>query len=243
MSTPRKPDHPADAVPEPTLRRLPSYIHLLKLLEMGGRAAVSTTHIARELRLDPTQVRKDLSYTGIAGKPRVGYDVGELIDAIERFLGWSNTTEAFLVGAGHLGTALLGYERLAEYGVRVVAAFDNDPERIGQTIHGREVLDVDRMVGLARRMHVHLGILTVPGPAAQRVAAQMEAAGIRAIWNFAPAALDVGERVIVQNEQLYATLAVLSRRLHTSLEQDHTARMELARNEQHRAPAQRRLHP
>ena len=119
-------------VPQPTLRRLPSYLEVLKRFEMQNIENVSCPMIAAELGLDATQVRKDIAATGIEGRAKVGYRLPELVVAIERFLGWDNTTCAFLAGVGHLGTALLGYEGFKGYGLSIVAAFDADPAKIGR---------------------------------------------------------------------------------------------------------------
>ncbi len=101
----------ARSIPQPSLRRLPQYHHYLMDLEARGISQVSCSAIGRDLSCVPVQVRKDLQYTGIIGKPKTGYSVSELIRAIETFLGWNNVNEAFLVGVGNLGTALLGHER------------------------------------------------------------------------------------------------------------------------------------
>lgn len=202
--------------PEPTVRRLPDYYHYLKWLLSTGREVVSCTHIARDLDLDPTQVRKDLAATGIRGKPKVGYLVLPLIASIENFLGWNNTNDAFLAGAGSMGTALLGYEGFKQYGLNIVAAFDTDEKKVGEMVHGREILSLEKLPNLAVRMHIQLGVLAVPATAAQEVAELMVEGGIAAIWNFAPVTLDLPEGIIVQNENLAASLAVLSRQLSES---------------------------
>lgn len=206
------------SVPEPTLRRMPAYYHVLKKMAAQGRPVVSCSHLARELSLDSNQIRKDLNYTDIVGKPKVGYEVPLLIDAIERFLGWQNTTDAFLVGAGNLGRALLGYQHFNQYGLNIIAAFDRDASVAGRRVQGKEVFPLERMVDLAQRMHVNIGILTVPGEAAQDVANLMVLSGIRAIWNFAPVRLELPPDIIVQNEDLYASFAVLSRKLAAQLQ-------------------------
>jgi redox-sensing transcriptional repressor len=203
-------------IPEPTLRRLPSYHHLLTVLAGEGMESVSCSVIGRALNLDPTQVRKDIAITGIEGKPKVGYDIHNLMGSIEEFLGWNNPKQAFLAGVGHLGQALLGYQQFNRYGMDIVAAFDVDPEKVGTSIHGREVLPLEKLANLARRMHVFIGIIAVPTESAQYVADQMVAGGIQAIWNFAPVGLDAAQGVIVQNEDLFASLAVLSNRLATA---------------------------
>lgn len=168
------------SAPGPTLRRLPAYHRVLKQLARRGRESASCTTIARELASDPTQVRKDLSVTGLPGKPKVGYPVKELIAAIEEFLGWNNVSDAFLVGAGNLGAALLGFEGFENHGLNIVAAFDTDPRKVNATIHGKTVLPMDKMFDLAARLHVQIGILTVPAGAAQEVANMLILAGIRA---------------------------------------------------------------
>jgi redox-sensing transcriptional repressor len=206
----------ATRIPEPTLRRLPSYHHLLTVLAGDGTQSVSCSVIGRALNLDPTQVRKDIAITGIEGKPKVGYDIYDLMGSIENFLGWNNPKQAFLAGVGNLGQALLGYQQFNRYGMDIVAAFDADPEKVGKNLYGREVLPLEKLANLARRMHVLIGIVAVPTDAAQFVADQMVAGGIQAIWNFAPVSLDVAPGVIVQNEDLFASLAVLSNRLATA---------------------------
>ena len=207
--------------PEPTLRRLPVYLRHLKEHLEGRREFVSCTDIGQALKLEPTQVRKDLEVTGIVGRPRRGYRVDDLIAAVEGFLGFNNVNEAFLVGAGSLGAALLGYRRFEEYGLHIVAAFDSDPQKAGTTIHDKPVLDLDRLSDLARRMHVLIGVVTVPSEAAQVVADAMVEGGIRAIWNFAPVRLKVPDSVIVHNEDLYGSLASLSQKLGKMLRAEH----------------------
>ncbi len=201
------------SIPEPSLRRLPQYHHYLAGLEAKGVARVSCSVIGKDLNYIPVQVRKDLQFTGIVGKPKTGYSVPELIMAIESFLGWNNVNEAFLVGAGNLGTALLGHERFSKFGLRIVAAFDTDPAKIGQWVHGKAVLPLDKLVDLAKRMSIHMGIITTPSEVAQSVAEDMIAAGIQAIWNFAPIKLNLPGHIIVHNEDLYSSLSSLSCKL------------------------------
>lgn len=197
----------------PTLKRLPLYLRLLRKMEEHGEEYASGAVLARELGLDPIVVRKDLAMTGAVGRPRLGFKMDEIILAIEDFLGWTNTSDAFLVGVGNLGSALLGYQGFEQHGMRIVAAFDNDPEIIGKKIKGKVVQDVAKMPELARRMHVQIGVLTVSPAVAQSVADAMVAGGIRGIWNFTPVTLDVPGHVILQREELASSLAVLSHRL------------------------------
>jgi redox-sensing transcriptional repressor len=210
-------DQSSRSIPEASLRRLPVYHRLLAQMAATESVSVSCSTIARALDLDPTQVRKDIEFTGIIGKPKVGYSLPALMRWIEDFLGWNNTKDAFLAGAGSLGSALIGYQKFQQFGLRIVAAFDTDPSKVGQQVHGKEVLHLDRMKDLAQRMHIHLGILATPAGAAQQVADVMVEGGIRAIWSFAPVHLRVPSSVIVQNEDLYHSLASLSFKLERRL--------------------------
>jgi redox-sensing transcriptional repressor len=205
------------SAPLPSVRRLPAYLRLLHELQARGRDVVSCTHIADQLGLVSVQVRKDLAITGIVGKPKIGYHVPELIAAVEEFLGWNNTRDAFLVGAGCLGAALLGYEGFGEFNLNVLAGFDVDPAKIGTQIHGKDVFAMEKLRNLVKRMHVLIGILTVPAAAAQEAADAMFLAGMRAIWNYTPVKLRVPEHVVVEDVKLGASLAVLSSRLAESL--------------------------
>ena len=210
----------AKVVSEPALKRLPLYHRFLKEWQTGGHATVSCTDIGADLDLDPTQVRKDLEAVGVVGRPRIGYLVANVLDELETFLGWKNLNDAFLVGAGSMGSALLGYRKFEQCGLKIVAAFDLDPSKISAVIHGKHVLALDKLPNLARRMHVLIGIITVPATEAQAVADLMVAGGIRAIWNFAPVRLRVPPHVIVHNEDLYCSLAALSQKLFKTLQSD-----------------------
>jgi len=205
--------HLGREIPEASLRRLPVYYRSLQGMSAAGVTQVSCADLARVLGLDPTQVRKDIEMTGIVGKPRVGYELGELVLWLENFLGWNRPKEAVLAGAGSLGSALLGYEKFRKHGMEIVACFDIDPEKIGQQIHGREVQPLISLPDFVRQSHALVGVIATPAAAAQKVADLMVAGGICAIWNFAPAHLLVPPRVILQNEDFYHSLASLSFKL------------------------------
>lgn len=205
--------NPRNPIPVPTLRRLPSYLQALKLFVGEGREFVSCASIAGRFGQDNTQVQKDLAAIGIEGRQRVGYKTDALMRAIEDFLGWNNVTDAFLVGAGNLGSALLGYKGFEERGLQIVAAFDADPAKAGTRIHDKPVFSIDDLPRLALRMKVRIGILAVPDAAAQQTAEMLVQGGVKGIWNFTAASLDVPAEVCVQNEDLAGGLAVLSSRL------------------------------
>ena len=201
-------------IPEPTLRRLPLYYQYLKKLQSGqGPDYVSSATMGNDLRILPIQVRKDLEITNAVGKPKLGYEVRELVMAIEAFLGWDNITDGYLVGVGHLGSALLGYQGFREYGLNLIAAFDSDESKVGTEVHGTKVLHVSKLANMIKRMGIKIGVLTVPGQAAQELADTMVRAGICAIWNFSPVKITVPPDIIVQHENLASSLVVLSKKL------------------------------
>ncbi|AEJ19743.1 redox-sensing transcriptional repressor Rex [Gracilinema caldarium] len=196
----------------PSIRRLPSYLHIIRQAEKEGDEYISGTVIANELNLEPIQVRKDLAITGIIGKPKKGYPVHALITAIEHFLGWDSIRDAVLVGVGNLGSALMGYQEFQFHGLNIVAAFDKDPKKIGSTVHGVPILPLDTMELQVRNLGVRMAILTVPSVAAQETTDLLIKAGITAIWNFTNVKLKVPDNVVVQKEDLssgYAMLCVM----------------------------------
>lgn len=209
---------PTRAIPEPTLRRLPIYYQYLKKMQAEkGSEFISSTQIGSDLNMLPIQVRKDLQVTEAAGKPKLGYDVTELIRTIEAFLGWNNTTDGYLVGVGNLGSALLGYQGFREYGLNLIAAFDADVGKVGTEIHGTMIFHVSKLPSMIKRMGIKIGVLTVPTKSAQSLADTMVKAGVRAIWNFSPIKINVPTHVIVQHENLASSLVVLSRKLAEAL--------------------------
>lgn len=199
--------------PLPTVRRLPAYLHLLQDAFRRMQISISATDIAEALHLESIQVRKDLSYTGIVGKPRIGYQVKELIDSISGFLGWNRQSCAVLVGAGSLGAALMGFNGFSRHGLQITAAFDVAPDKIGQTLHGRPVFHLEELQEQQKLFGARIGILTVPPAVAQQTAEKLVATGIEAIWNFSPATLTLPEQITVQQEDLSAGLAVLTMQL------------------------------
>ncbi|MDK2840938.1 MAG: redox-sensing transcriptional repressor [Anaerophaga sp.] len=200
-------------VPEPALRRMPCYLAYLKIASRKGNRYISSTSIARDIGVDSTQVTKDLSYTGISGKTRVGYEVESLIDALEDFLGFRMVDNTFLFGAGSLGMALIHDHGLKQYGLNIVKAFDIDPAVVGREIANVTIHHIDDFK-LMREEGVEIAILTVPTESAQQVTDLMVEGGIRAIWNFTPVRIKVPDDVVVQNTSLYAHLAVMFNRLY-----------------------------
>lgn len=194
----------------PTIKRLPSYLHVIEAAEREGKEYISGTVIADELELEPIQVRKDLAITGIVGKPRIGFPVRELITAINQFLRWDREHQAIVVGAGHLGTALIGYEELANRGVRIRAAFDLDQQKVGKSISGVPIFSLGQLSDKIHELNIDIAILSVPPSHAQAVADMIVKAGIRAIWNFTTVKVKLPPNVVVQKEDMSSGYAILS---------------------------------
>ncbi len=200
-------------IPTSTLKRLPQYLEVLRQLKRAGLKEVSTTKIAVFADVHPTLVRKDLSFTNLYSTPKSGYKVNELHTAIEKLLNWHDTAASFLVGVGHLGSALLGYQEFAQKGLSILAGFDHDPKLINSVVHGVPVYSTLDFTAMALKDSVHIGIITVPPEAAQLIADIMVHSGIKAIWNFTPQKIIVPPQIIVEYVDMFASLAVLSRRL------------------------------
>ncbi|HQA56928.1 MAG TPA: redox-sensing transcriptional repressor Rex [Acetivibrio sp.] len=201
------------SISKQTLMRLPSYLSYLKSLPEGDNEYVSATTVAMALGLNDVQVRKDLACVSKKGRPKLGYVTEELIKDIESFLGYDDLNDAIIVGAGRLGGALMSYDGFKEYGLNIVAAFDVDESKVGTEICGKKVLPMDKMAELCERMKIRIGIITVPAHAAQMVCDMLVKSGIYAIWNFAPTHLKVPDNILVQQENMAASLAVLSAHL------------------------------
>lgn len=163
---------------------------------------ISSKQIAGLLKVDDSQVRKDINILNNSGKCRVGYIVKELKKSIEATLGFSKTKNAFIVGAGNLGMALAKYDNFTHYGLNIVALFDNDKKKVGGTVNHKVILDITKLPNLSRKSNIDIAILTVPKEYAQSTADFLVKSDIKHIWNFTPAVLNVPEDVQVWNENL-----------------------------------------
>lgn len=201
------------AVSKQTLQRLPKYLHYLRGMAEDGPRYISATAIAEALGLNHVVVRKDLASVSNAGKPKVGYVRNGLISELESFLGYDNTNDAVVVGAGRMGQALLTYGGFRQYGLNILAAFDIDPLVVNTEVEGKRLLPMDKLEPLCKRLGVRIGIITVPPEHAQAVCGLLIQSGIQAIWNFANVHLEVPPGILVQNEDMAVSLAMLSNHL------------------------------
>lgn len=194
------------AISRATLGRLPAYLHFLRTVTDEH---ISAAAVARALGLGEVLVRKDLSLVCGQGKPKTGYETVTLIASLTAALGIKRVTPAVLVGAGKLGAALMDYGGFVEYGMEIIAAFDNDTVKIAESVGDKPVYPMEQLRRFCQMHDVKIGIITVPADSAQLVCDELIGSGIDAVWNFSPAILTVPEGVALQNENLALSLAHL----------------------------------
>jgi redox-sensing transcriptional repressor len=186
-------------IPDIVVGRLPIYLRALSFLTAEGAQVTSSHDLGKRLGISAAQIRKDLSFFGEFGKQGTGYNVGYLQEQISRILKVDREWPVALIGIGDLGRALARYGGFAHRGFRVVALFDSDPAKIGQTIGDLEIMSIDRLGEVVRERDIRVAMLTVPAKEAQGVADLCVAAGIKAILNYAPITLKVPEGALVQH--------------------------------------------
>jgi len=184
------------------INRLTLYHNILIEYIEKGINNITSLQIGALLKIDASQVRKDVKMLNNIGICKVGYSVKALRKSIEEILGVGKAKEAIIVGAGNLGTALARYDNFAPYGLNILALFDNDPLKIGMSTNGKEIFHTSKLPDLIKRLNVQIAILTVPRQFAQDVANLLVHSGIKYIWNFSPSILEIPDDVQVWNENL-----------------------------------------
>jgi redox-sensing transcriptional repressor len=197
-------------VPIPTLERLATYLRFLIDLEATLVETISSTDVERQTGVNAAQFRKDLSYFGEFGKPGVGYNVLELQARIAKILKIDRDQPMIVLGAGNLGSALVGYNGLREHGFHMAGVFDSSPSKIGAKLWDLEVCDIATLVEANAEIGAKIAIVAVPATVAQQVADNAIEAGVKALLNFAPIILKVPNRIVVRNVSFLQELAVLS---------------------------------
>lgn len=189
-------------ISEKVINRLTLYHCILQDFIDKRNEYISSKQIATLLRIDDSQVRKDINLLNNSGKSRVGYIVKELKKSIETTLGFAKTKNAYIIGAGNLGMALAKYDNFTSYGLNIISLFDNNPDKIGKDINNKKILDIKELPKYAKKHSIDIAILTVPGKFAQSTAEFLVKSEIKYIWNFTPTVLDVPQDVQVWNENL-----------------------------------------
>ncbi len=178
--------------------RLSRYLQVLTQAKKMGKDTISSQELADYTHVNSTQIRRDLSGFGKFGKRGVGYNVDALVSQIRKILRTSGQHNIALFGAGHLGQAIAGSNIFADHGFRVVALFDTDPEKIGmdvgESLTVRSFADLPTVV---QQDEIVVGVIAVPTDAAQRVADDLVQAGVKIIFNYSEALLQVPPEVTV----------------------------------------------
>jgi redox-sensing transcriptional repressor len=190
--------------------RLSFYLRQLETFQRVEKHTISSKQLGEALGYTDAQVRKDLAYFGQFGHPGIGYKVEELIGQLRKILGTDKVWIVLLVGAGNLGRALIAYRGFLRKGFRLAAIFDADPNKVGHAFGELTIESIDRMKEIVARDNIKVAIMSVPAEAAQRVADELVAAGVRGILNFAPVSVTVPAEVSVQGVDLAVQLEQLS---------------------------------
>ncbi|MEE2906601.1 MAG: redox-sensing transcriptional repressor Rex [Planctomycetota bacterium] len=183
-------------IPRPTVKRLSLYLREAERRIEAGATTISSRELGESMDIAGTQVRKDLGHFGQIGKSGIGYQASNLVATLRRILGLDRSWRAIVIGVGNIGRALLAYPQFAQRGFHIMAAFDQDLAIVGQELGGIEVRSMDSLIDFVAEQDVHLGLVAVPGEAAQQVAEQLVEAGIKGILNFAPTRLHVPVGVV-----------------------------------------------
>ena len=184
------------------INRLTLYHCILTDYILRNIEFISSPQIAALLKIDDSQVRKDISLLNNVGKCRVGYIARDLKENIEKTLGFEKPKDAFIIGAGNLGSALAKYDNFANYGLNVLALFDNSFLKVDTKINDKQVFHISKLPDLAEKLSVEIAIMTVPREFAQSTADFLVKSNIKYIWNFTPTVLFVPNNIQVWNENL-----------------------------------------
>jgi redox-sensing transcriptional repressor len=199
-----------ELIPNPAVRRLSLYLRQLEAFKRKDRRTISSKQLGESLGLTDAQVRKDLAYFGQFGHPGIGYRVEDLIGQVRHILGTDKVWNVMLIGAGNLGRALLAYGGFTAKGFNLVAIFDSDPAKVGQKFGSFTVQSLKELEQTIRQHSIKLAIMTVPAEAAQEVADQLIAAGVRGLLNFAPVSLQLPSDIALNAVDLAVSLEQLS---------------------------------
>jgi len=197
-------------IADSTVRRLSAYLRFLEDFEHRGLTTISSEELAKRGGTTSAQVRKDLSFFGSFGKRGLGYSVPELAGRLREILGLGREWQVVIVGAGKIGAALAQYRGFRQRGFNILAAYDNDADKIGRQLDGIEVRDIAQLERDIQRDRPDIVVLTVPGEEAQAVLDRVVRAGVKAILNFAPTQLQAPHDVAVKTVNMAMELEGLS---------------------------------
>jgi redox-sensing transcriptional repressor len=204
---------PDAVLPRALLERLALYHQIVTRMGEQGHETMSSASLAALLSIDPTLARKDMAMVNVTGRPKVGYQVADVLRRLDEVLGLSSRKNAIIIGSGRLGGAIASYGGFSQYGLKISAIFDSDYAKVGQSISGHVILPMEKCRNIIEIFSIEIAILTVPAEAAQQLVDWLVNRGIRAIWNFSPVQVKAPPEVVLRNENLAQGLAQLIHRL------------------------------
>lgn len=198
-------------VSDAVIKRLPIYLRFLENLSSSGIKTISSQELGEKLDVNPAQIRKDLAHFGEFGRKGIGYEIEYVISRIKHILKLDRFVPVILIGAGNLGQALCNYNAFMKNNMKIVAVFDNDPNKVDTTIGGDLLVSpMNNLKQVVTDLDVKIGIITVPAPYAQHVADQLVDANIKGILNFAPVILKTPENIRVNQTDVTTELQTLA---------------------------------
>ncbi len=200
-----------------SIRRIPMYLFYLKSVQSKGGNYITAPVMGRILDIDPTQIRKDFAEIKIKGKTKIGYELDITIKKIEFFLGYHIHREAFIIGVGNIGTALVNFKGFYNEGIEIIKGFDIDSNKIGSKINGVNIYDIKTIKYHFNKTPIDVAIISVPNEQAQEVINEMVEIGIKAFWNFTTMPLSVPNDIIIENTCIDSSLAMIKWKLHNKV--------------------------
>ncbi len=197
-------------IPESTISRLNLYLREVTILNNLKIPRISSADLGERTNLSDAQIRKDLNYFGSFGKTGSGYAVPELVKSLRKILGREESWNIAVVGAGSLGSAFMKYPGFNKENLHLIAAFDDDPAKVGQKINNIPIHDIAEIRPVLQEKKIAICVITVPAQNSQAVVDEAVAAGIKCLLNFAPVALNAPDDVIVRNVDLSGELEILT---------------------------------
>ncbi len=199
-------------LPRSLRSRLPHYYRLSERAIRAGEGEIAVSEAAVQLEISDAQVLEDAGHLGVEVSEGT-LPAEQVRDVAEHVLGLRPVNTAVLIGMGRLGSAIASYEGFGPYGMRIVAVFDHDPQKVGRFVSGLRILPMEQLEDVISIFQIRLAVLCVSPEDAQEVAHRLARAGIQAIWNFAPIRLEMPSDVVVRNENIVIGLAQLCRDL------------------------------
>ncbi len=200
-----------------SIRRIPMYLFYLKSNKSKGVKYITAPVMGKTLNIDPTQIRKDFAEINVTGKTKIGYEIDITIEKIEFFLGYHIHREAFIIGVGNIGTALINFKGFYDEGIEIIKGFDVDSNKIGTKINEVTIYNIKTIKDHFTKTPIDLVIISVPNEQAQKVIDKMVEIGVKAFWNFTTMPLSVPNDIIIENTCIDSSLAMIKWKLHNKV--------------------------